>query len=242
MIDMNVITPTGFSNVLISQMQTAVSSAIRDTVEVVKDEWEQTARRKLKSTFPDYYMGLNEYNSVEFPDEMTGVITLRGKWPNMLETGFPPFDMKKGFKRSERATRTGKGGWYLTIPMRHRTPNSTGLMVGGNPMPRDIYNQARKLQPKQRLTGTEDRYPPQTSWTGYQHKSGLYEGMIRNIKQYPKAQQGTYYTFRRVSNKSDPTAWWHPGFDGVHAMQYIRPFAQDMLNIALTHYIKEAMR
>lgn len=239
--DFNIATPNGFGDVLVNQMEMAVSSAIRDTLDVVKDEWEQTARKKLKSTYPDYYMGLNEYNSVEFPDPFTGVLTLRGKWANMLETGFPAFDMKQGFENSGKVKQKKDGGWYLTIPLRQRTPNSTGMMVGGNPMPRDIYSMAKQLQPQQRLTGTEMNYPPQASWTGYQHKNGLYEGMVRNVKQYANSTQGTYYTFRRVSDKSDPMAWLHPGYEGVHAMNHVRTFAEDMLNVAVTYYVKQVM-
>lgn len=31
-----------------------------------------------------------------------------------------------------------------------------------------------------------------------------------------QATQNQYFTFRRVSDKSDPAAWWHPGFNARH--------------------------
>lgn len=235
-------TPTGWGDVLANQIQSAVSQAIRDTTDIVKLEWEQTARKKLKTTYLDYYTALNRPDSVEFPDPFTAVITLRGKWANMLETGFPAFDMKKGFERSERAKRTKNGGWYLTIPFRHLTPNAMGVN-GGQPMPTDIYKQARQLRQGERLTGTEMYYPPRTSWNGYQHKNGIYENMVRYEKYYSqsRARQGTYYTFRRVSNNSDPQAFWHPGYEGVHAMEHIRPFAEQWLNTTLTYYLVNSL-
>lgn len=230
--------PTEWADTLANKLQNAVSQAVRDTVDIVKLEWEQTARNKLHSTFPDYYAALNQPDSVQFPDPFTAIITLRGKWANMLETGFPPFDMKKGFQKSEKAKRSKDGGWYLTIPFRHLTPTAQGVF-GGRPMPRNIYEMARRLKSGQRLTGTEKLYPPQVSWTGYQHKNGIYEGMIRNVKYYPQsgARQGTYYTFRRVSDKSDPQSWWHPGFEGVHAIQHIKPFAEQWLRTTLLYYL-----
>lgn len=230
--------PDGWANVLANRLQMVVSQAVRDTVDIVKLEWEQTAKKKLHSTYLDYYAALNRPDSVEFISPFEAVITLRGKWANMLETGFPAFDMKKGFSRSEKAKRSKDGGWYLTIPFRHLTPTAQGI-GGGRPMPRDIYSRARQLQQGQRLTGTELKYPPQVSWTGYQHKNGIYEGMIRNVKQYQQsgARQGTYYTFRRVSDKSDPRAFWHPGYEGVHAIQHIKPFAEQWLRTTLTYYL-----
>lgn len=45
-------------------------------------------------------------------------------------------------------------------------------------------------------------------------KAGKYEGMIRTYKKYEDltAKGGSqYFTFRRVSTKSDPQSWWHPG-------------------------------
>lgn len=231
---------SGLADTLTAQLHTAVSNALRDTVDIVKMEWEQTAKTKLRTAYLDYYTSLNRPDSVQFPDPFTAIITMKGKWANMLETGFPAFDMKKGFARSEKAKRTKDGGWYLTIPFRHLTPGAIGVN-GGQPMPTDIYKQAKQLRPGERLTGTEKNYPPQVSWKGYQHKAGIYENMVRNVKQYGQsgAAQGTYYTFRRVSDKTDPMAFWHPGYEGVHALDHIRPFAEQWLQTTLMYYLAD---
>lgn len=72
------------------------------------------------------------------------------------------------------------------------------------------------------LTGTEGAYPPRlheitrnrksghdlAEPIRYQHKSGIYERMMR--MNGPK--QAEYRTFRVVSDNSDPSSWWHPGW------------------------------
>ena len=234
--------PLGFSNVLNNQLRQAASAAIQSTLIASKAKWEQIAQQKLTTTRADYLLGLNADDSLEFPDMFTGILRLRGKWPNMLEEGFPAFDMKKGFQRSDRAKPKKNGGWYLTIPLRHRTPGTTGSAVGGAAMPMDIYARARALRANtQRLTGTEQQYPPGVSWTGYQHKSGIYEGMVRKERFYDKVAQSHYMTFRRVSDKSDPKSWWHPGFEGVRAVDQVAKFAQDTLERVFIDYVKRYM-
>src|SRR5690606_24474977 len=92
--------PTGFSGVLASQIEMAAQSAISSTLMATKSYWEQLAQQRLRTTRADYILGLNADNSVEFPDAYTGVLTLRGKFPNMLEEGFSAFDQKEGFSKS----------------------------------------------------------------------------------------------------------------------------------------------
>lgn len=77
-----------------------------------------------------------------------------------------------------------------------------------------------------RLTGTEGAHPPRlhqitmNRQTGaplatpirYQHKRGIYEGMVRFEQNTAKGRQSTYVTFRTVSDNSDPQSWFHPGW------------------------------
>lgn len=233
--------PKGVGGVLASQLEAAAADAISKTMIASKAKWERTAQQRLKSTRQDYMLGLNTDDSVSYPDAFTGVLTLKGGWPNMLERGFPAYDMKTGFGKSPKRTPLRDGsGWYMTIPMRHRTPSSTGV-AGGTPMPEDVYAQARVLKAGTRLKDTETNYPPKQSWTGYQHKSGLYEGMQRDMKQYGKTRQSKYTTFRRVSSNSDPQSWMHPGFPGVEAIAVVEPFAQRTLNTTLMRAVNDLM-
>ncbi|BET57905.1 hypothetical protein [Geobacter sp. 60473] len=144
-----------------------------------------------------------------------------------LEYGKGPWDMKPMLLGGPKA-KTGKNGSrYNTIPFRHGTSPKHAPNSNFKPMPKDIYAEARKLKASVRdgnrivwggkLTGTEDRYTPgKNPTTGYQHKSGRFEGMVRIEKEYERATQSKYLTFRRVSSNSDPQAWVHPGYKAHH--------------------------
>ena len=45
----------------------------------------------------------------------------------------------------------------------------------------------------------------------YQHKSSIYEGLVKKSAAYNKVIQNTYYTFRRAGENSDPLSWIHKG-------------------------------
>ncbi|WP_052269367.1 hypothetical protein [Geobacter anodireducens] len=144
-----------------------------------------------------------------------------------LEYGKGPWDMKPMLLGGPKV-KTGKNGSrYNTIPFRHGTSPKHAPNSNFKPMPKDIYAEARKLKASVRdgnrivwggkLTGTEERYAPgKTPSTGYQHKAGRFEGMVRIEKEYERATQSKYLTFRRVSSNSDPQAWVHPGYKAHH--------------------------
>jgi len=236
---------------IVGNMTPSINQAIRmsvsSTLMATKSHWESIAQRRLKTTRIDYLLGLQAAESVSFPDPYTGILTLKGRWPNMLESGFPAYDMKKGFKSGARVKQKKDGGWYQTIPFRHRTPNSSGVAAGGQAMPQDIYAQARLLrgqtpgQKRDRLRGTEVDHAPKTSWTGYQHRSGIYEGMVKNRKLYNSKIQSSYFTFRRVSDKSDPLSWMHPGFSGLKAIAEVEQYARNTFERVLQYNLRAVM-
>lgn len=98
-------------------------------------------------------------------------------------------------------------------------------------MPRGIYKVAKKLPSRGKLSfpGSGDK-----SWTGYQRKNTKYDGLTRIVKSYQNTNQSQYYTFRRVSNNSDPMSWWHPGYGGVKVADKLLPFARSTFMDMLT--------
>lgn len=149
-------------------------------------------------------------------------VVATAKIAQQIEKGCPPFDMKPALLGGPKA-RIGKNGRYNIIPFRHGSSDKYAPDSNFKPMPKDIYSQARQLKAtvKQqnamkwggKLTGTEAKYKPGSNpTTGYQHKAGKYEGMVRVEKTYAKATQSKYLTFRVVSDKSDPNSWYHPGY------------------------------
>lgn len=182
-----------------------------------------------------------------------------------LEYGKPAWDMKPMLLHGPKARVSKKGKLYNIIPFRHGTSAAHGRNTYFPTMPKDILQQAKNLapsvammQPRRvrlpggkiqtsmqhvgtkwggRLTGTENRHPSgQNPTTGYQHKTGRYEGMVRIQKTYDKATQSKYMTFRVASENSDPASWWHPGYKAHHiakgVSEYTKPTVEAMLRQA----------
>lgn len=161
----------------------------------------------------------------------SGIVFADSLEAELVENGYGPFDMKPGLLKSPKArtytNKEGKTSRFITIPFRHNVPGADAV---GAPMPQNIYNQARKLDfssitgrnPYGRFTyiwggklGESDQGKQVKPQVGgmtapYQWKSGPFSGMVR-MKDEATGKSGGYLTFRRVSDKSDPNSWWHPG-------------------------------
>jgi hypothetical protein len=185
------------------------------------NEWVKIARQNLHSTAKNYIAGLS------IPSKKKGEISvvLRGKFPNMIEEGSGPFDMKKGFLRSPKA-KMGKKGKYITIPLSLKSSGSKGASPPVMPAP--IYNQAMrlsfgqsmKLPKKYQGYGLRSQLSKDLKkWGAYTWKTSPFQG-ITKFQRYPglvplglpREKLAIYKTFRRVSEKSDKNSWIHPGF------------------------------
>lgn len=198
---------------------------------VVFANWEALAKQKLHATLPEYTQHLIKVDKGRFAKQ----IVLTGVLPNMIEQGASAFDLKEGFKKSQKVRYTipvynskGKqihkgGDWYLTIPFRIGTPGTLGQAGFTGEMPQEIYD-AMKKKVAGGLTAKEIPSPynvPQSRaaivengqvlFGAYQHKNSIYEGLTRRTAQYAKTTQNTYGTFRRAGANSDPTSWIHKG-------------------------------
>lgn len=216
------ISDVGIHDQLSPKIVDAVQASLQASLAIVRDRWQTEAQQKLNSTRPLYLQGL-QWDSMLYPYEnnpFAGAVMLKGKLPNMIEQGTPPWDMKIGFSKSDKKIEKKNGGWYLTVPIRHSTP---GSFMYGKPMPKDVYKAAKQLGNKESLSfpGKGD-----ISWNGYQRKHTTYDGLTRIVKSYQKTTQSQYMTFRRVSNNSDPSSWWHPGMKKAGIAESLAPFAK----------------
>lgn len=214
--------PTNTADAVVANAVEAV------TVEVFRN-WSLAASSKLKSTRQEYINGLEVLDSGNF----SRVIRLNGKFNNMLEKGCSAYDMKEGFRNSSKAimtTRVGKGGvvthgWYLTIPFRIGVPTTIGdNSAFSGVMPQEVYDTIKVKKANVGLKREEIASPydlPKTRRAivlpsakvipAYQHKSSIYQGMMKKTGAYGKTTQNTYVSFRRVSDNSDPNSWMHRG-------------------------------
>lgn len=162
----------------------------------------QLANQRLKSSKGIYI------NSIGVT---SNTVTLYGFLPNAVEKGMSPFDMKLGFGNSQKIKFNKKGGWYLTVPFRIGTPNSSGIYMPV--MPRQIYNAVRAGKSYSTKEYTATTRPEVSNgkqvWGAYTAKTSIFSGIKQNYN--PQTGKSTYNTFRRVGINSESNAFIHPG-------------------------------
>lgn len=182
------------------------------------------------------------------------------KYVEDIESGRPPYDMKKMLNTSLRVRVSSKGRRYLIIPMRHNTPGNTAL---ARPMPKDVHAQAQRLKPSeitghgQRLSGTgawdiNTKSPAQVRarkylWGGRlaagaapklspSHKSDPYAGMVRFKADGGSGKRSSVYLSFRVMVEGSP-GWIIPARPGMWiakaVAESLRPIAETEFGAAI---------
>jgi hypothetical protein len=174
-----------------------------------------------------YARALTTGEAMQFPQLFHGIVMPVGADDivERIENGFPSFDMKPGLLNGPKSRPSKDGGRFNTVPFRHYTPKANSSISVKMRMPNEVYNAARKLAPSRpgengRIQWGESlqwNSPPATSQTGYPHQTSIYQGMYR-----VGAEKHTQYlTFRRVSTKSAPNSWIHPGVSANPVIQAV---------------------
>jgi hypothetical protein len=183
-------------------------------------EWVKIARSNLKTSKQEYIRG------IQAPEIKGKVATLQleGWLPNALESGLKAFDMKPGFLRSPNA-KGAQGNKYFTVPFQLRSPGSAG--GSATVMPKSIYSlvsglkfgQSLNLPKKYEGYGLRSKLSnDMKKWGNYTWKTSPFQGVTKErrfpgeSRSSPAGRMAQYKTFRRVSKKSDPGSWIHPGF------------------------------
>lgn len=175
-----------------------------------RDYWVRLAGSELVTSRRDYQQGILpvEYGTAEF------ALVLAGQVPNIVENGQPSYDMHDTLlgpnvpvvepgQRGKHMKKDGTG-FYRHIPFRQATPDSAGQ--AGQPMGRpygdtkklgqSIYSIAKDLKPGQRFPAGMVRKLKAS------HKTDIYAGMVKEQKNYGKATQSKYMTFRTIATGS----------------------------------------
>jgi hypothetical protein len=164
---------------------------------------------------------------------VTLVSPQQGLDPNALESGSGPWDMKPGLLKHG-------DGKYKDINFRHGAPGSAGGYF--QPVPKGIFEEMiskakaassqRAAPPKgpEKILGPP-RVAPQTKTLPtpgvgpfahtYSHKKSIYSDMMKMSQEYEKAKGSQYVTIRRVSKKSEPSSWIHPGWKALHLFELV---------------------
>ena len=187
--------------------------------------WERNIDGSLHSTRSEYRRAI----FTEQPDDFSmvfGMTPTKSKLAMMLEDGASRYDLKEGFGNSSKIKFKKSGmGWYLTIPFRWATSEAVAeSMVFSNQMPEDIEKLVKTTAKPLKLSDLPSNYIidhiNSRNIIGYAHKNSIYEGLHRqDISSTNKENRGGYFTFRRVSDKSEANSWIHPGFEPLKLME-----------------------
>lgn len=206
-----------------SQSNSLGSSIIDRVIEEYTAKWESFIGSSLDQTREEYRKAI--YIDRSSPLEVVfGLSASESELALAIEEGSGPFDEKEGFQNSSKVKRKArKGGWYLTVPFRHATPTAVADSgIFASILPQVIYDIAQEKGPVQKadlpaefsIPGMRKEIStPEIIVPEYLHVAPKYQGLVKvNIASTEKEKRSSYMTFRRVSDKSDPFSWWHPGF------------------------------
>lgn len=213
-----------------------LSIAVQNVLETGEERWRAAA---LKAPLWD---GERKAYAASITSRMTGPysgeLVSNYKYVEDIESGRPPYDLKRMLDTSLKVRVSKKGRRYLIIPMRHGVPGANALAPE---MPKTVYAQARKLAPSRirgqgsRLSGTgawdvRSHLPArvrqnQYLWGGRlpaglgrklqsHHKTDPYAGMVRFDTSSPSgAKSSSYLTFRVMAEGQ--AGWVIPARPGL---------------------------
>lgn len=223
------------------QIQSMLDNIAKALGVVFVSKVENLAASELNSTRSRYLNAVKVIDSGRL--ESTILLDYsKDKLIQMIEEGAPPFDMKDALLNGPKSKTTKSGTRYNTIPLRWATPGAIGeSSLFSGKMPDEIYSEVRKKPTIIPIKGGGMASKPlslseipkdlqtkgtrQTIYGGagevlfkeYEHKFSLYQGITK--REDSTTGQSTYMSFRRVSEKSSPEAFIHPGIAAHNIFQ-----------------------
>ena len=190
-------------------------------------KWEGLAMDTLHSTRIEYLTAMFVYSNIEGTCMTFGMSPRQSKLGFMREEGASPWDIKTGMENSQKKHMKKDGsGWYITVPFRHATSEAVAeSMIFSDKMPKEVEQLVKTTGRPLNLADLETvdlmyRGESRRGDVRYIHKNAIYEGLKRtDISSTNKENRGGYFTFRRISDKSDPNSWSHPGFEPLKLME-----------------------
>jgi hypothetical protein len=226
------------------------NKAIAGIATATQGEWVRMAQARLGSSRDTYIQGLRQAESFKAfgtSDRPTFEIQLVGRMPNNFEFGMESFDMKgvrPGWLGGGKAKTAADGSTYVTIPFRHSKSNSprmgyTGKAAGADPNLKTQLRQATKKYGLDRMIRTATGQVVQGNVARIPNKAPVHP-YLQGLTRIQKAASGSIggkqrgsgqlMTFRRMSSKSDPSSWIHPGIDGANIMPDVERWVDGQLD------------
>lgn len=108
-----------------------IAARVRKLAHLARTEVVRLAKRHLHTSQAEYIRGIQPVEFSVTGGRATGVIYLRGAFPNMVEDGADPYNLRKTLlKPGGKVKRSAKGHLYRSIPFRHTGPDSSGKTGG----------------------------------------------------------------------------------------------------------------
>jgi hypothetical protein len=203
------------------QVDTMLDNVVKGITARYAQTLEVTVQNSLHSTRQIFCNSIKVIDTGRLMGQV--MIDYSNKLVEKLEEGSAPFDMKSSLLSSPKAKVSKNGTRYITVPFRQGVPGTIGDSTAfSGTMPEDVYAVAKKMQSKQSLSfndlpkdyqqlkSREKIESGDTLFEKYVHKSPIYQGLTKTTDTV--TNQNSYHTFRRISEKSNPNAFIHPGF------------------------------
>jgi hypothetical protein len=201
-----------------------VSSLSRYILDSVSGEymrnWETNIDGVLHQTKTNYKNAIY----IEQPDDYSlilGMSPRKDKLALMLEEGATSFDIKAAMSKSSKRHEKN-GHWYITIPFRWATSEAIAeSSIFAGKIPKAVERLVKMSSSPIKQSNLPKGFDViRTSSVGYTHQSSIYAGIGKSdISSTNKEKRSGYWSFRRISDTSDPNSWIHPGFPPLKLME-----------------------
>lgn len=238
-----------------AEMEQKFHQSLRDLVVATYAEGKRLAMERLRSTSKDWQKAFNMTivsDNVYLLQLKDDVSEKHGLPPTWIEGGFASFDMKPKMLAGPRV-KQGKSGPYLTVPFEHvasAAPRNLGeaVMQQGlkNAIRQNKMNKTFKSASGVPLQGNVARIKPGSAHKAFsesgkrllKQKTGYLEGLTKIQKTYEKKTESQYMTFRRVSKKSLPSSWHHPGFEGAKIFPTLESYLTREIGLLINNILR----
>ncbi len=236
------------------KLKAAFKDAQPKIAALIIDRVSAEANRTFKGMAPLYTDALDKSDSIKLTED--GVeVKLATPTAQAMESGAPAYDLKKALlSKAKRFSK--KGTPYVDVPFKHTTSGARGTTQLPAEIKQAITARAR-IQAEDGGAPQTTRLPMKTAGKKFtrtllqrrrflpgfgkvkqsvEHKRGLHDDLIRQRTPGRAGSRSSvsYSTVRRISAKSSPSSWWHPGFKGSGILRKTLPKLKTEIRAILT--------
>lgn len=214
----------------------ALAGAQARITALVVDRGSVAADKLAPGFAPRYKAALRARGAVDVTTKAV-TITVTDPVVKAVERGAESFDMKAKLLAHGKVSKSG--GVYVDVPIRHKAGS----------VPQAIRTAARRAAAKTSGVVGEVRVSRKTPGRSFtrelhrgpasqalgigpkrqevQHKRGIHDDLIRKSSRTGGGGwSASYTTVRRISSRSSPTSWHHPGFKAHRVLDGVLPGAR----------------